>query len=58
MNELMPHLKSKKRELIHGAVPTIFLYKVYEEINMDSTNIFKKLSASRSIELERSSVSK
>ena len=59
--ELMPHLmKTKKRDFVPGAVPTIFPHKVYDEINMDGTKVVKKLSVSRkrTLELERSQVSK
>ena len=58
--ELIPTQGHKlRRELISGAVPTIFQHKVYDEINMDRTLVVNRLSAShkRSLQLERSEVS-
>ena len=50
--------KRKKKELIPGAVPTIFVHKTYDDINMDGTKCLQQRSSSvkRSKELEHSEV--
>ena len=51
--------KSKKRrELVTGAVPTIFKHKTYDVINMDGTVVASKKSASRkrTLKLENNQV--
>ena len=55
--ELMPTYK-QKRDLVSGAVPTIFKHKVYDAINIDGTFVVNRLSAShkRTLQLERSQV--
>ena len=52
--------KKKRKELVPGAVPSVFVHKVYEEINMDGTKVASKPAASRkrTLELERTQVNK
>lgn len=44
--ELMPHYGKSKKKLKPGAVPTIFVYKTYDQINIDGTTVSTKQSAS------------
>ena len=37
--------KRRKKELVSGAVPTIFEHKTYEEINMDGTKVLQRSSS-------------
>ena len=60
--ELLPQTsqakKKKRKELVPGAVPSVFVHKVYEEINMDGTKVASTPAASRkrTLELERTQV--
>lgn len=42
MRGRMTGVKSKRKELVCGAVPTIFKHKTYDIINMDGTSILKR----------------
>ena len=59
MFELLPQPGKKKKKLKHGSVPTIFMHKTYDQINIDGTTVsLKERSAfrKRSLSLERTQV--
>ena len=37
--------KRKKKELVPGAIPTIFVHKTYDQINIDGTTILQRSSS-------------
>ena len=58
--ELCPDYKETrvKRELVDGAIPTLFKHRNYDQINMDGTKIMSRPPSKRTLEMERANVSK
>ena len=57
--ELCPDYKETrvKRELVDGAIPTLFKHRNYDQINMDGTKIMSRPPSKRTLEMERANVS-
>ena len=49
--------KKEKQELLPGSLPTIFKYKIFDQINMDGTKVMSRgTSLKRTQEMEREEV--